>query len=232
MNKIKKPRVRLLDAGKICFIMAVNNQEKALGALECIKHLKCPPGKKIEFISLENKASMTDAYQHGMEQSNAKYKIYLHQDVTILRDDFLLRLIDEFSRYPQCGIMGVVGSRKLPASGIWWEDSHLLGAIYDNHEGYVKRYCYANEASYSSMEAAALDGLILCTQYDVDWRQDIFCGWDFYDISQCMEFKRCNLTVRVLSQNEPLILHMCGQNLLQNYDMWREKFLQEYAGEF
>ena len=73
MNRIKKPRARLRDAGKICFVMAVNNQKKALGALECIKHLKCPLGKKIEFIGLENKASMTAAYQQAMEQSNAKY---------------------------------------------------------------------------------------------------------------------------------------------------------------
>lgn len=232
MDKVRKPRTRVRDARKICFIMAVNNRKKASGALECIKNLKCPQGKKIEFIGLEHQQSMTAAYQQAMEQSNAKYKIYMHQDVTILRDDFLLHLIDEFSRYPQCGMVGVVGSRNLPANGIWWEDSYLLGAIYDDHEGYVKRYCYNNENIGGSMEAAALDGLILCTQYDVDWRQDIFCGWDFYDISQCMEFRRCNLTVRVLGQSEPLVLHLCGQNLMKDYDIWRRKFLQEYAGDF
>lgn len=45
-------------------------------------------------------------------------------------------------------------------------------------------------------EVHAIDGMIMITQYDVEWRKDIFDGFDFYDISQSLEFK--NMDTRLV----------------------------------
>ncbi len=37
-------------------------------------------------------------------------------------------------------------------------------------------------------QVRVIDGLIMVTQYDLPWREDLFLGWHFYDVSQCLEF--------------------------------------------
>ena len=61
------------------------------------------------------------------------------------------------------------------------------GAIVDEGPDGVLREERLQGAEYSKSVAAA-DGLLLATQYDIDWREDLFENWHFYDISQCMEF--------------------------------------------
>ena len=82
-----------------------------------------------------------------------------------------------------------------------------------------------------ALEAMALDGVFLATQYDVDWRKDLFTGWDFYDLSQCMEFYSRQYKVLVMPQIMPYCKHYCGANLMEKYDGWREVFLAEYREE-
>lgn len=36
----------------------------------------------------------------------------------------------------------------------------------------------------------AVDGLLMMTQYDLPWRDDLFSDFDFYDVSQAFEFRR------------------------------------------
>ncbi len=81
------------------------------------------------------------------------------------------------------------------------------------------------------MKADALDGLILITQYDIPWRADLFQSWHFYDISQCMEFKRNGYYAGVLSQELPYCMHFCGVSTMQGYDAARMIFLREYADD-
>ena len=40
------------------------------------------------------------------------------------------------------------------------------------------------------IEVKGIGGLIMITQYDIPWRDDIFDGWHFYDASQSIEFIR------------------------------------------
>lgn len=70
------------------------------------------------------------------------------------------------------------------------------------------------------------------TQYDISWREDIFDGWDFYDVSQSFEFKRAGYDIAVPYQKVPWVLHDCGFLNLKNYYSARDKFIKEYAGEF
>ena len=74
----------------------------------------------------------------------------------------------------------------------------------------------------------AVDGLLMMTQYDVNWRQDLFHGWDFYDVSQSFEFRRAGYQVAVPYQQAPWVLHDCGFLNLAGYqtarDIWTGRF--------
>jgi hypothetical protein len=62
----------------------------------------------------------------------------------------------------------------------------------------------------------------------VPWREDLFGGWDFYDISQSFEFRRVGYRVVVPNMQRPWCLHDCGFMNLASYDHWRHVFLEEY----
>ena len=82
-----------LNETKICFISCVNDDIKYSEALLYIKKLNIPIGMKIEFITVRDADSMCEGYQRAMLQSDAKYKIYCHQDLIIHNNNFLLNLI-------------------------------------------------------------------------------------------------------------------------------------------
>lgn len=216
---------------KICFISAVNDKDKYNKSLETWKQLIVPQGMEIESLVIEGAHSMTEAYQYGMKRSDAKYKIYIHQDVWIMQRTFLQVMVDAFRGNAQLGIMGVVGSKNIPNNAIWW-DGEKIGSICDNHLGDLQMRNYLYERSSKKvMEAAAVDGLVLMTQYDIPWRTDLFKNWHFYDISQCMEFRKEGYTVGVLPQPVPGVYHWCNSKVLdRNYEDDRQLFINEYGG--
>ena len=56
--------------------------------------------------------------------------------------------------------------------------------------------------------------------------------FDFYDLSQCEEFKRRGRKVGVIMQDEPWCMHDCGLSKLTGYDRYREKFCNEYSDKY
>ena len=79
----------------------------------------------------------------------------------------------------------------------------------------------------------AIDGFLMATSVDIPWREDIFDGWDFYDMSQSMEFRRHGYLLAVPDQKQPWCLHDDGKVLsLLNYNHYRKLFIEEYKDEF
>ena len=80
-------------------------------------------------------------------------------------------------------------------------------------------------------DVEAVDGLLMITQYDVPWREDLFKGWDFYDISQSFEFRRAGYRVVVPEMAEPWCIHDDGFLNLANYYNERKIFQKEYRAK-
>ena len=70
----------------------------------------------------------------------------------------------------------------------------------------------------------------MITQYDLSWREDIFDGWHFYDLSQSIEFLRKGLNIVVPSQQTSWCIHDCGYvNASNEFEEYRNKFLDTYS---
>lgn len=85
-----------LDDHSICFISNVNNEAEYEGAKRAILELEIPSGYNVEILSVRHAASMADGYQQAMNASNAKYKIYLHQDVFVINPRLISNLLEIF----------------------------------------------------------------------------------------------------------------------------------------
>lgn len=221
---------RELDDNKICFITAVNNEEKYTRCVAFLKKLSIPSGMNTEYLAVRGAHSMTEAYQEAMRASDAKYKIYLHQDVECVNRQMLKRIIKLFQKHPEYGMLGVVGTKRLSDTGVWYagEYENLIGAVADDHDGEMKVYRWQNVVN-DIAEADAVDGLFIATQYDVNWRTDLFDKWHFYDISQSKEFKRYGYKVGIVPQEAIYCCHRCEKTpSLDNYVSERIKFQREY----
>jgi len=212
---------------EICFIMCTNNQKYMEEAVYYISHLNVPEGYEISFLAVEDAKSMTAGYNEGMAASNAKYKVYLHQDVFIVYPDFLVDCIRLFQENSEIGMIGMIGIPKMPESGIMW-DGERIGKVYETHiyETVILGSEVSKDCDWTEVEA--VDGLLMMTQYDLPWREDLFDKWDFYDASQCMEFIRKGYKVAVPRMEKPWVLHDCGLLNKDNYEGEREKFVREY----
>ena len=219
------------DEKKICVVTCVNNERQYEECLLYLQHAHLPEGFSIEYVPIYGAKSLTAGYQEGMSASSAKYKVYIHQDACLVNLDALRRMIGLFQEHPEIGMFGFAGCTKLPSSGVWYETEGVgYGVVAQATEpdkleilGFKK-----TERSYEPVEA--IDGVFMMTQYDLHWRDDLFTGWDFYDVSQAIEFRRRGWQVAVPGSDTIWCIHDSGIEFdTVAYEHWRKLFVEEYA---
>lgn len=205
--------------------MCSNNPQYEHECIKYINNLTIPEGYEIEIKVIRDAASITSGYNRGMLSSDAKYKIYLHQDTFIINKDFLNCLLKGFND-EATGMIGIIGTPKLDPSCVMWLGNRV-GKLVSNCIYHTVKAAIGEITSPTEVEA--IDGLLMATQYDIPWRDDIFKGWDYYDISQSFEFRKAGYKVMVLPADEPWCFHDDGILELSEYYKTRDIFMQEYS---
>lgn len=216
-----------LDEKKIAFILCINDIDAYAECKYYIERLNLPRGYQKDLITIIDAPSMTSGYQAGMQSSDAKYKVYLHQDVLLINIDFIFDILRVFTSNASIGILGLVGAKKLNKKAMA-VSSWDTGKVLQNSEPMLMEF---EEVTELYTQVAALDGLLLATQYDIHWRDDLMDGWDFYDISQCMEFKRAGYQAVVPHQESAWCYHDSKGSSMEKYHIYRARFIKEYAEE-
>ncbi len=210
---------------KIAVITCVNNEEEYAQALSYIDRLHVPDGYELDVIAVREAPSMAAGYQMAMEHTDARYKIYMHQDTFIINREFLRDMLSVFRSDDRIGTIGMVGCDDVPinaqAVAAW-----NVGCVY--HNCIPARVQYTQRADRQPVDVEAVDGLLLATQHDVRWREDLFDGWDFYDISECFEMRRAGYRVVVPYQESPWCYHDNTYSKMLNYYKYCERAVGEY----
>lgn len=214
---------------KICFIICTNDETLLKECILYINQLEVPCGYEIEILSIKDADSMASGYNSAIKMSDAKYKVYLHQDVLIIEKDFISKILDIFNSNENIGMLGMVGNRTIAADGCPWSDGmhRRVGEVYAD---IIKQNCYSlfSKAEKPYEDVVVIDGLLMATQYDLPWREDLFKGWDFYDCSQSLEFIKAGYKVVVPYMEKPWCLHDNDILNMVNYKKWQSVFRQEY----
>ena len=167
-----------MNGKMFCFIICSNDKLYTQECLYYINQLNIPDGYGIDVLTVEDARSMTAGYNEAMSCSEAKYKVYLHQDVFIINRDFIQDCLDIFQSDAKIGMVGNVGVKKMPVSGIMW-DEERFGKVYEQHNYETVLWFNDIENGKNYMEVEAIDGFLMVTQYDIPWREDLFDKWDF-----------------------------------------------------
>ncbi len=215
-----------MDDKKICFCLCCNDDLYFNEFKYYIGRLKVPAGFKAEICDIRGAVSMASGYNEAMRRSNAKYKVYMHQDVFIVNRNFISDILGIFQD-GSIGMIGMVGSRKFDASGVAWFGDRC-GSLYTSNIEKTGISVFNEEIEGDYAEVEVIDGLLMATQHDIAWREDLFKDWDFYDISQSFEFRRAGYKVVVPRQEKPWCIHDDGYMNLKNYHKNREIMEKEY----
>lgn len=220
-----------MDNHSVAFITCVNDDELYQECIKYIDSLNVPDGYKIEKIAIRDAKSATSGYNNAMLKSNSKYKVYLHQDTFIINKNVISDCLKIFDENANVGMIGVVGAETIPTNAVWWESNHKSGKVYESSTGKMELLDFNNSKNKEEYtEVQAIDGLIMITQYDVKWREDIFDGWHFYDISQSTEFRNSGYKIGIPMQEQPWCVHDSGVANIQNgYEIYRKCFLKTYS---
>ncbi len=216
---------------EIAIVFCTND---ALYEAECISYLKklqVPEGMSLKIVSVWNATGMAAAYNSVINRVGSKYKFYIHHDTFIIKRDILSDFIREFKADETVGLIGIGGTRKLNDVAKWWESDKgdLRMCLYQDAVLNILR-SVSIVKNGDMEEAQALDGILIATSKDVRWREDIFDGWHFYDISQCYEFNRAGYKTCVMNYDEPVVMHetTMKKDAQKLYDKYRELFIKEY----
>lgn len=201
---------------------------------ECVhylNHLNVPAGYETDLLTITDVPSMTRGYNEAIAASDARYKIYMHQDVFILNKNILADLLAVFKSDPRIGMIGMVGYDTISPNGIMWHKKRL-GNLYQRK--IQAPYPQLSEYRFSLtgdgyLPAAVIDGFFMATAYDLPWDETHLDGWHFYDAFQSINFLEHGYQIVVPAQTYPWCMH--DDNLfpdLSGYDHYRQIFTSVY----
>lgn len=241
----------MLDPYKISFISCVNDEELYSRCKESIETLEIPPGYSIELQKIVGAKGMASAYNQAIQKTDAKYKVYIHQDTFICNPKMLYEMLELFQSNAKIGMLGMVGGTRLPKGGVWFEDGlHSYGKVREYRRSGIKLIGGLSGrretiqrflpvwGKYKPM--LVIDGLLMITQYDLPWREDIYDSFLYYEGPQCLEFIKAGYLVAIpgLKDKDIWCIHWGPRTERTQEDherMWKgirkntEIFVREYS---
>ena len=221
------------DSSKIAVIYCTNDELYDRECILYLKRLRIPDGMKLEINPVINASGMAAGYNTAMACSDATYKIYIHHDTFITDTDLLSKLIDIFKSNSDIGLIGNAGTTQLLPSGCWYKNKisrnrvnlfqdEILNIKHNISVTKVGQYEYAD----------AIDGIFMATSKDIRWREDLFDGWHFYDISQTFEFRKAGYKTVFINDYEDTVALVHEITAKKDphdlYDKYRTIFLKNY----
>lgn len=222
-----------MNDSKITFIICYNEEAYLSECIAYIEELYLPAGFEMDYLTIEGADSIAEGYNTGMNASDAKYKIYLHQDVFILNRNLLNDLLAIFKSDLSIGLVGLTGGyEKIAGDAIRWNAGEACGKNYDasnqeERDNHAEKYFYdVNMDGYR--QVAVVDGCFMATSVDVEWDEAVISGWSFYEMYHCIAMIQAGFKVVVPQQRLPWILHDSIGPINSGYNKGRRQFIAEY----
>lgn len=186
--------------------------------------------KHIEIIEIINNGeSLTKSYNRGLKQAKNDIVVFCHDDITIETKQWGSKLLKQFEKNPDYGIIGVAGTKNIPVSGQWWEDrKKMYGRVAHTHEGKTWLSSYSDDLGQNLEEVVTVDGVFFAI--DKNKIKETFNekveGFHFYEITFCFEnyLKGVKLGVSTLVRINHKSIGMTNEQWETNRAIFAETF--------
>ena len=177
-----------------------------------------------------NQFSLAQVYNSGITESIYNIVICCHNDIK-LQKDWGKKLLGDFIKNPDFGIIGKAGSCYFPESGIYWEKMQqtMVGQVYHHPEGKNKWLNTYSPKIPFLIPVVTIDGLFISfdktkIKYNFD---ESFGKFHFYDHGFCLPNYISQVKIGVTSSFE--ITHQSIGQPNQEFFESKEKFLKKWS---
>ena len=172
---------------RFAFFVRKSDEARYSACLDSLQALRLPGGYEAELFTLMAKEPYAVQANKALTLSDAKYKIYLNDDMRLVHSDLLAELLQVFAD-ESIGMVGFLGSQSLPV------DANVLGSDYKRGAVYVPTSRALSEMRFDEdfEEAVADVRFVLpsffATQTDLPW-DEIYETQYYAVLAQCLAFE-------------------------------------------
>lgn len=187
-----------------------------------------------------DKHDLFTGYNRGAAETKGEFLAFVHDDVQFLGNPLTMARPLKCLENPQCGFVGIAGSRILRDDGCWWAQNTSIevlancrGMVAHTAEGEfgLKFNVWPPGSAYFG-QVLVMDGvLLMCHRRTFEalggFDEKNYTGFHFYDIDitfrAAMELKRVNLVAPI-----PL-LHLSPGNTQSEWEANRDIFIRKFG---
>lgn len=177
-----------------------------------------------------NEYSLSQVYNSGITKSIHNIVVCCHNDIK-LEKGWGSKLLLDFKRNPDFGIIGKAGSCFFPESGIYWETMHqtMVGQVYHHPDGHKKWLNTYSPKLQFLIPVVTIDGLFLSfNKTKIKHLFDEGIGkFHFYDHSFCVPNYLSGVKLGVTSSFE--ITHQSVGRPNEEFFESKTKFLEKFG---
>lgn len=198
----------------IDFILCCSNQECVDKCVACINNLIIPEGYSIDIIGASEANSIAEAYNALMIESDAKYKVYLYENIYITDREFLIKAIDEIESDSGIGMLGVLGQNNYIESEIGEWNCGTISIVNNTRAEKI------DLNNHLQKEVDILNGCLLMTAVDVGWESITGDKNGYFDLAHSKKMRAAGYSLRVFNTENPVCLYEAGKSLYDRYDVY------------
>ncbi len=183
-------------------------------------------GYRHELIIISDASSLCEGYNRGFARSSGDVIIFSHDDIEIVSDDFVPRLLHHLSVHD---VVGVAGTSHLTApSWITAGQPHIHGCIVHRHGSDLTLECYGPPAT----RAQAVDGVFFAARRGVceaiRFDEATFDGFHLYDLD--FSYRAFMAKFDIVIPWDILIIHSSSGKYDSRWRLYADRFAAKHRG--
>ena len=172
----------------IAILVWKRNEEHYANCIEGLRQLQYPAGYEVQVYTLTDQDTFTKQCSSVLAESDAKYKIYLSDEMRITALTFVQDMLNIFAD-GTIGMIGFFGSTELPLSANIMDAPHKYGSVFMPADGALEEMRFGEGTADVIAYVRAILPSLFVTQYDVPWDAN-YTGQYYAVQAQCREFVR------------------------------------------
>ena len=187
---------------------------------------------KVQIIEKVNNGekNLSEVYNEIISESIFDIVVLCHDDIYFDTSNWASKLVKQFERNDDFGILGMAGTTEMPKSGMWWEDrTKMFGIVNHESEGKKWESKYSDSLGNDVKEVVVVDGVFIALnkQKIKSKFDETVDGFHMYDVNFCFKNNIEGVKIGVLTNIR--ITHKSIGMTNQKWEDNRRLFVEKYS---
>ena len=206
----------------IAILVWKRNEEHYANCIEGLRNLQYPAGCEVQVYTLTEQDVFTKQCNSVLAETDAKYKIYLSDEILITAPTFVQDMLNIFADRT-IGMIGFFGSAEMPLSANIMDAPHKYGSVLMPVSGALEEMRFGEGTAEAVADVRAILPSLFVTQNDLPWDAD-YTGQYYAVQAQCRNFTRHGYRVVVPMQGTPFCAYRSAEISFETEAADREHF--------